>query len=139
MLSEFELWKPCRKIIIKILAITSKKKMVWYFSGTVDWCVCPQPSLPPSPILTPPPILTLLLALLAVSRLRCQQSSTSSSKSAFFSPSLYAVISPHYQGNKSFVPFSNLSDVDSLTKTWKVLERPASDLRFSPSLTGLSF
>jgi hypothetical protein len=24
------------------------------------------------------------------------------------------------QGNKSFVPFSNLSDVDSLTKTWKV-------------------
>lgn len=61
-----------------------KEKMVWYFSGTVDWCVCPQPSLPPVYVLTPPPSLILLLALLAVSRLRCQQSSTSSSKSVVF-------------------------------------------------------
>jgi hypothetical protein len=28
---------------------------------------------------------------------------------------------PHpFQGNKSFIAFSNLGDTDSLTKTWKV-------------------
>ncbi|KAJ3782522.1 hypothetical protein GGU10DRAFT_275361, partial [Lentinula aff. detonsa] len=43
------------------------------------------------------------------------------------------------QGNKSFVAFSNLSDVDALTKTWKVCTKVASYLEQGQRLENLSW
>ena len=34
--------------------------------------------------------------------------------------SLFPIMPHPFQGNKSFIAFSNLGDTDSLTKTWKV-------------------
>ena len=34
--------------------------------------------------------------------------------------SLFPTMSYPFQGNKSFIAFSNLGDADALTKTWKV-------------------
>lgn len=34
--------------------------------------------------------------------------------------SLFSLMSQPFQGNKSFIAFSNLGDADALTKTWKV-------------------
>ncbi|KAG1899565.1 uncharacterized protein F5891DRAFT_1189724 [Suillus fuscotomentosus] len=42
-------------------------------------------------------------------------------------------------GNKSFVAFSNLSDTESLTKTWKVCTKVASYLEQGQCLKNLSW
>jgi hypothetical protein len=34
--------------------------------------------------------------------------------------SLFPLMPHPFQGNKSFIAFSNLGDADTLTKTWKV-------------------
>ncbi|KAH9963547.1 hypothetical protein BC827DRAFT_1266313 [Russula dissimulans] len=46
---------------------------------------------------------------------------------------------PHpFQGNKSFIAFSNLGDTDALTKTWKVCTKVASFLEQGQRLENLS-
>ena len=59
------------------------------------------------------------------SHLRCPVSLISSSKSVTSVYSLLIDNEPSsiftFQGNKSFVAFSNLNDSETLTKTWKVL------------------
>ncbi|KAH9962509.1 hypothetical protein BGW80DRAFT_1355671 [Lactifluus volemus] len=51
--------------------------------------------------------------------------------------SLLPLIPHPFQGNKSFIAFSNLGDADTLTKTWEGLHQSgwlkASVLRSSPS------
>ncbi len=66
----------------------------------------------------------LLLFLLPLTPSPCPPFSISSSKSVLVvcapaADNAYLSALPP-QGNKSFVPFSNLSDADTLTKTWKV-------------------
>ncbi|KAH9956082.1 hypothetical protein BC827DRAFT_1347168 [Russula dissimulans] len=47
---------------------------------------------------------------------------------------------PHpFQGNKSFIAFSNLGDTDALTKTWKVCTKVASFLEQGQRLENLSW
>ncbi|KAI9507942.1 hypothetical protein F5148DRAFT_980619 [Russula earlei] len=47
---------------------------------------------------------------------------------------------PHpFQGNKSFIAFSNLGDADALTKTWKVCTKVASFLEQGQRLENLSW
>lgn len=111
------------------------KKIVGYFSGTVDWCVCPQPSLPPSPHLVPPPTPALLLALLAVSRLRCQQSSTSSSKSAaFFFIAVCGYLTP-LPGQQILCPIQQLERYRLLDQDLEGAQTPPTNSRSSPPLT----
>ncbi|KAL4242458.1 GATA-type domain-containing protein [Abortiporus biennis] len=50
-----------------------------------------------------------------------------------------SIINLKFKGNKSFVPFSNLSDADSLTKTWKVCTKVASFLEQGQRLENLSW
>ncbi|CDO77497.1 hypothetical protein BN946_scf184902.g31 [Trametes cinnabarina] len=50
-----------------------------------------------------------------------------------------AILNLKFKGNKSFVPFSNLSDADSLTKTWKVCTKVASFLEQGQRLENLSW
>ncbi|PSS11017.1 hypothetical protein PHLCEN_2v3313 [Hermanssonia centrifuga] len=50
-----------------------------------------------------------------------------------------SILNLKFKGNKSFVPFSNLSDVDSLTKTWKVCTKVASFLEQGQRLENLSW
>ncbi|KAJ3773471.1 GATA-binding factor 6-B, partial [Lentinula raphanica] len=49
------------------------------------------------------------------------------------------VLIDFFQGNKSFVAFSNLSDVDALTRTWKVCTKVASYLEQGQRLENLSW
>ena len=46
---------------------------------------------------------------------------------------------PPPQGNKSFSPFSNIADSDSLTRTWKVCTKIASHLEQGQRLENLSW
>ncbi|KAI0673196.1 hypothetical protein C8Q78DRAFT_969930 [Trametes maxima] len=50
-----------------------------------------------------------------------------------------SILNLKFKGNKSFVPFSNLSDADSLTKTWKVCTKVASFLEQGQRLENLSW
>lgn len=50
-----------------------------------------------------------------------------------------SILNLKFKGNKSFVPFSNLGDVDSLTKTWKVCTKVASFLEQGQRLENLSW
>ncbi|KAI0698280.1 hypothetical protein BC835DRAFT_1335490 [Cytidiella melzeri] len=50
-----------------------------------------------------------------------------------------SILNLKFKGNKSFVPFSNLSDVDSLTKTWKVCTKVAGFLEQGQRLENLSW
>ena len=124
------------KIIIQFRTITSrKKKVVWYFSSCCLLVHLPSALPPPRVhifIYPPTPSPHWHSSPFRDSNASNPQPQVQS-RSPFFS-SLYAVISLPHQGNKSFVPFSNLSDVDSLTKTWKVLHQPVFDSRPSPSL-----
>lgn len=85
---------------------------------------CPQPSLPVNAL-----------------HIQSQVQSRSPLPDSFRLPNLLLLFSSFFllfslrilvalQGNKSFVPFSNLTDADSLTKTWKVR---LSSARHSPS------
>ncbi|EIW76948.1 hypothetical protein CONPUDRAFT_110709 [Coniophora puteana RWD-64-598 SS2] len=56
-----------------------------------------------------------------------------------FPLSFFAQQSSNHQGNKSFVAFSNLSDSESLTKTWKVCTKVASYLEQGQRLENLSW
>ncbi|KAJ4480817.1 hypothetical protein J3R30DRAFT_2362869 [Lentinula aciculospora] len=49
------------------------------------------------------------------------------------------ILNLKFKGNKSFVAFSNLSDVDALTKTWKVCTKVASYLEQGQRLENLSW
>ena len=46
---------------------------------------------------------------------------------------------PPPQGNKSFSPFSNIADSDSLTRTWKVCPKIASNLEQGQRQENLSW
>ena len=110
------------KIIIEFPAITSKKKNeVGYLSKQSISPFALSPPSHPSPHPHPPshPRLSLWRSSPYCDSDASNPQPQVQSRSLFFS-SLYAVILLLHQGNKSFVPFSNLSDVDSLTKTWKV-------------------
>ncbi|GBE86863.1 hypothetical protein SCP_1001050 [Sparassis crispa] len=50
-----------------------------------------------------------------------------------------SILNLKFKGNKSFVPFSNLSDADSLTLTWKVCTKVASFLEQGQRLENLSW
>ncbi|KAI0742975.1 hypothetical protein C8Q80DRAFT_945709 [Daedaleopsis nitida] len=50
-----------------------------------------------------------------------------------------SILNLKFKGNKSFVPFSNLSDADTLTKTWKVCTKVASFLEQGQRLENLSW
>ncbi|KZT00625.1 uncharacterized protein LAESUDRAFT_745783 [Laetiporus sulphureus 93-53] len=50
-----------------------------------------------------------------------------------------SILNLKFKGNKSFVPFSNLSDADSLTMTWKVCTKVASFLEQGQRLENLSW
>ncbi|KAI0087548.1 hypothetical protein BDY19DRAFT_236478 [Irpex rosettiformis] len=50
-----------------------------------------------------------------------------------------SILNLKFKGNKSFVPFSNLGDVDSLTKTWKVCTKVAGFLEQGQRLENLSW
>ncbi|EMD34953.1 hypothetical protein CERSUDRAFT_116480 [Gelatoporia subvermispora B] len=50
-----------------------------------------------------------------------------------------SIINLKFKGNKSFVPFSNLGDADSLTMTWKVCTKVASFLEQGQRLENLSW
>ncbi|EKM52431.1 uncharacterized protein PHACADRAFT_260812 [Phanerochaete carnosa HHB-10118-sp] len=50
-----------------------------------------------------------------------------------------SILNLKFKGNKSFVPFSNLGDTDSLTKTWKVCTKVASFLEQGQRLENLSW
>ncbi|KAF5363111.1 hypothetical protein D9757_011712 [Collybiopsis confluens] len=50
-----------------------------------------------------------------------------------------SILNLKFKGNKSFVAFSNLNDVDSLTKTWKVCTKVASYLEQGQRLENLSW
>ncbi|KAE9401777.1 hypothetical protein BT96DRAFT_593949 [Gymnopus androsaceus JB14] len=50
-----------------------------------------------------------------------------------------SILNLKFKGNKSFVAFSNLSDVDSLTSTWKVCTKVASYLEQGQRLENLSW
>lgn len=117
--------------------------MVGYFSGTVDWDVCPQPSLPPSPHSHPssysPPSQPHSLAFIAVSRLRCRQSSTSSSRSAlFFHITVCGYLTPLLLGQQIFCPVQQLERCGLFNQDLEGTETPPSDPRPSPPLTGVS-
>jgi len=127
------------KIIIKILAITSRKKWLGILAAKSIGGFALNPPSPRVYILAPPPI-PLPPSSWRSSPYRDSDASNPQPQiqsRPLFSSSLYAVISPHHQGNKSFVPFSNLNDVDSLTKTWKVLNEPASDSHHYPPPTNI--
>jgi hypothetical protein len=53
--------------------------------------------------------------------------------------SFLSLMSHPYQGNKSFIAFSNLGDADALTKTWKVCTKVASFLEQGQRLENLSW
>ncbi|KAG2029873.1 hypothetical protein BDR03DRAFT_995028 [Suillus americanus] len=50
-----------------------------------------------------------------------------------------SIVNLKFKGNKSFVAFSNLSDTESLTKTWKVCTKVASYLEQGQRLENLSW
>ncbi|KIK66450.1 hypothetical protein GYMLUDRAFT_239399 [Collybiopsis luxurians FD-317 M1] len=50
-----------------------------------------------------------------------------------------SILNLKFKGNKSFVAFSNLNDVDSLTRTWKVCTKVASYLEQGQRLENLSW
>ncbi|KDQ56002.1 hypothetical protein JAAARDRAFT_36799 [Jaapia argillacea MUCL 33604] len=50
-----------------------------------------------------------------------------------------SILNLKFKGNKSFVAFSNLSDADALTKTWKVCTKVASFLEQGQRLENLSW
>ncbi|KZT08489.1 uncharacterized protein LAESUDRAFT_757724 [Laetiporus sulphureus 93-53] len=50
-----------------------------------------------------------------------------------------SILNLKFKGNKSFVPFSNLSDADSLMMTWKVCTKVASFLKQGQRLENLSW
>ncbi|CAL1698472.1 unnamed protein product [Somion occarium] len=50
-----------------------------------------------------------------------------------------SILNLKFKGNKSFVPFSNLGDADSLTKTWKVCTKVAGFLEQGQRLENLSW
>jgi GATA-binding protein, other eukaryote len=50
-----------------------------------------------------------------------------------------SILNLKFKGNKSFVPFSNLGDADSLTMTWKVCTKVASFLEQGQRLENLSW
>ncbi|TBU60051.1 hypothetical protein BD310DRAFT_815977 [Dichomitus squalens] len=50
-----------------------------------------------------------------------------------------SILNLKFKGNKSFVPFSNLSDAETLTKTWKVCTKVASFLEQGQRLENLSW
>ncbi|KAH9927378.1 hypothetical protein B0H21DRAFT_134212 [Amylocystis lapponica] len=50
-----------------------------------------------------------------------------------------SILNLKFKGNKSFVPFSNLNDADSLTMTWKVCTKVASFLEQGQRLENLSW
>ncbi|KAF9074332.1 hypothetical protein BDP27DRAFT_1416219 [Rhodocollybia butyracea] len=50
-----------------------------------------------------------------------------------------SILNLKFKGNKSFVAFSNLSDVDALTRTWKVCTKVASYLEQGQRLENLSW
>ncbi|KAH9034243.1 hypothetical protein EDB85DRAFT_1948456 [Lactarius pseudohatsudake] len=50
-----------------------------------------------------------------------------------------SILNLKFKGNKSFIAFSNLGDVDALTKTWKVCTKVASFLEQGQRLENLSW
>jgi hypothetical protein len=51
---------------------------------------------------------------------------------------LFSLMPQSFQGNKSFIAFSNLGDADALTKTWKVRLLATSLLSLSLLLTSFA-